>query len=77
MYEFARDGTRAVGATTVARRARQTRTRRARVARANARARGGSDDGAATRDATRRATRRDGDGTTARTNVRGTRGDAF
>ena len=73
MYEFARDGTRAVGATTVARRARQTRTRRARVARANARARGGSDDGAATRD----ATRRDGDGTTARTNVRGTRGDAF
>jgi hypothetical protein len=29
------------------------------------------------RDATRDATRRDGDGTTARTNVRGTRGDAF
>jgi hypothetical protein len=28
------------------------------------------------RDATRDATRRDGDGTTARTNVRGTRGDA-
>jgi hypothetical protein len=47
MYEFARDGKSAVGATTVARRARQTRTRR------------------------------DGDGTTARTNVRGTRGDAF
>ena len=31
----------------------------AKIAEANARARGGSDDGAATRDATRRATRRD------------------
>ena len=51
---------------------------RARRAGERARARRlGRRRGDARRDATRDATRRDGDGTTARTNVRGTRGDAF